>query len=180
MARWLAHRGDRRSVGPPSEHERQGDPSEGPVLAEMAAPNERAVQGDLVRTMLTILFIAGLITTSFWILWPFLPAIIWATTLVVATFPLMLRVQHRLWNSRALAVAVMTLALLLVFVVPFSLAVAAITQNIDRIVGWAKAFASFHLPPSPAWLTSLPLVGGYVAELWQGIQKSGIEAYVAK
>ena len=40
-----------------------------------------------------------------------------ATTLVVATWPIMLRVQRRLWNKRGLAVAVMTLALLSALVV---------------------------------------------------------------
>jgi predicted PurR-regulated permease PerM len=180
MAGWLARRGERRGRGQPSERERPAAASVAPVLAEVPAPSGPAEQGDPVRTMLALLFVAGLIVASFWVLWPFVPAIIWATTLVVATFPLMLRVQRRLWNSRRLAVAVMTLALLLVFVVPFSLAVSAITQNFDRILGWAKALASFQLPPPPPWLINLPLVGTYVADLWQGIQKSGIEVWVAK
>jgi predicted PurR-regulated permease PerM len=137
-------------------------------------------QRELVRTMLAILFVAGLIAATFWILWPFLPAIIWATTLVVATWPLMLGVQHRLWDSRGLAVALMTIALLLVFVVPFSLAVAAITQNFDRIVGWAKALASFQLPPPPAWLINLPLFGEPLARLWQRVVESGIDVWAAK
>jgi predicted PurR-regulated permease PerM len=143
-------------------------------------PPGAADRFDLVRAMLAILFVAGLIAASFWILWPFLPAIIWATTLVVATWPLMLRVQRRLWNSRGLAVAVMTIALLLVFVVPFSLAVTAITQNFDRIVGWAKALASFQLPPPPAWLIDLPLFGESAGQLWQRIADSGIDVWAAK
>jgi predicted PurR-regulated permease PerM len=183
VRRWLRQEGDNRGRrgGEPSEREPSGAASVAPGLAEVsAAPSRPADQGDLVRTMLEILFVAGLIAASFWILWPFLPAIIWATTLVVATFPLMLRMQHRLWNSRALAVAIMTLALLLIFVVPFSLAVAAITQNFDRIVGWAKALASFQLPPPPTWLINLPLVGEYVAELWRRVAESGIEVWAAK
>ncbi len=139
-----------------------------------------AQQIELVRSMLAILFVAGLIAASFWILWPFLPAIIWATTLVVATWPLMLQVQHRLWNSRGLAVGVMTLALLLIFVVPFSLAVAAITQNFERIVGWVKGLALFQLPPAPAWLIELPLFGEPAAKLWQRIADSGIDVWAAK
>ena len=65
---------------------------------------------ELTRTTLAVLFVAGLIATTFWILWPFLPALIWATTLVVATWPVMLQVQARLWRKRGLAVAVMTIA----------------------------------------------------------------------
>ena len=55
---------------------------------------------ELTRTTLAVLFVGGLIAASFWILWPFLPAIIWATTLVVATWPIMLHVQLRLWHKR--------------------------------------------------------------------------------
>ena len=48
---------------------------------------------DLAQMTLGILFIAGLIAASFWILRPFLPAIIWATMVVVATWPVMRALQ---------------------------------------------------------------------------------------
>jgi predicted PurR-regulated permease PerM len=174
--------------GEPADRGQAGGKAAEAVPMDLDAPTVPAPIGpdgvtshiELVRTMLAILFIAGLLATSFWILWPFLPAIIWATTLVVATWPLMLRVQHRLWNSRGLAVGVMTVALLLVFVVPFSLAVVAITQNFDRIVGWVKALASFQLPPAPAWLIHLPLFGEQAARLWQRVAESGIDVWAAK
>jgi predicted PurR-regulated permease PerM len=143
-------------------------------------PPPPAGQRDLVRTMLAVLFVAGLIATSFWILWPFLPATIWATTLVVATWPIMLRVQRRLWNQRPLAVAVMTLALLLVFVAPFWLAVATIIQNFETIVGWGNAIVSFRLPPPPSWLDDIPLFGTEIVSLWQRIRASGIDEFAAK
>jgi predicted PurR-regulated permease PerM len=145
-----------------------------------AAPPGLEGQRDLVRLILAILFVAGLIATSFWILWPFLPATIWATTLVVATWPLMLRVQRRLWHRRWLAVVVMTVALVLVFVAPFWLAIATITQNFERIVGWANALASFRLPPPPLWLDDIPLFGSQIILLWQRIEASGIDELAAK
>ena len=40
---------------------------------------------DLTRTTLAVLFIGVLIAASFWVLRPFLPALIWATMIVVAT-----------------------------------------------------------------------------------------------
>lgn len=137
-------------------------------------------QRDLVRTMLAVLFVAGLIATSFWILWPFLPATIWATTLVVATWPIMLRVQRQLWGKRPLAVAVMTLALLLVFIAPFWLAVATIIQNFDTMVGWGSAIVAFRLPPPPVWLDDIPLFGTEIVSLWQRIRASGIDEFAAK
>ncbi len=123
---------------------------------------------------------AGLIAACFWILRPFLPAIIWATTLVVATWPLMERVQLRLWNRRGLAVAVMTLALLLVFIVPFWLAITTITDNFDRIVGWATSMKSFKLPPPPEWLAAVPLFGDKASQFWESAAASGVEPLVAR
>ena len=47
----------------------------------------RDVQRDLPRDLLAVLFIGALIGVSLWILRPFLVAMIWATTIVVATWP---------------------------------------------------------------------------------------------
>src|SRR5262245_4877479 len=135
---------------------------------------------DLTRTTLAVLFVGGLIAACFWILRPFLPAIIWATTLVVATWPIMLRVQLRLWNRRGLAVAVMTLALLFVFVVPFWLAITTIADNFDRIVDWGTSLAAFKLPPPPEWLSGVPLFGERAALFWENVAASGVEPLVAK
>ena len=140
----------------------------------MEAPSE------LTRTTLAVLFVGGLIATSFWILWPFLPAMIWATTLVVATWPIMLHFQMRLWRKRGLAVAVMTIALLVIFVLPFWLAIATITQNFDHIAGWVDSLAKFQLPPPPSWLVGLPFLGDHLASFWANAATSGIEPLMAK
>jgi predicted PurR-regulated permease PerM len=137
-------------------------------------------RSDLTRTTLAVLFVAGLIAACFWILRPFLPAVIWATTLVVATWPLMLRVQHRLWNRRGLAVAIMTLALLLVFLVPFWLAITTIIDNFDRIVEWGTSLKSFKLPPPPQWLAAVPMFGERAVQFWDSVATSGVEPLVAK
>jgi len=137
-------------------------------------------RSDLTRTTLAVLFVAGLIAACFWILRPFIPAVIWATTLVVATWPLMIQVQRRLWNIRGLAVAVMTLALLLVFVVPFWLAFTTIADNFERIVEWGSSLASFKLPPPPEWLTGVPLFGARAAQFWESVAAGSVDALVAK
>jgi predicted PurR-regulated permease PerM len=81
-----------------------------------------------------VLFLCALIAASVWILRPFLPALIWAMMVVIATWPLMLRVQRRLGNRRLPAVIAMTLLVLLVLVVPLSLAIATLVDNVDQIV----------------------------------------------
>jgi predicted PurR-regulated permease PerM len=131
------------------------------------------LQSNLPRTVLGVLFIGGLIAASFWILRPFLAATIWAMTIVVATWPLMLRIQALLWGRRSLAVLVMTLLLLFAFFVPLLIAIDSIVQNAEVISGWAKSLASVAIPPPPDWVGSVPLVGRKIAVAWQQFAASG-------
>jgi predicted PurR-regulated permease PerM len=135
---------------------------------------------DLTQMTLGVLFIGGLIAAAFWIMRPFLPAVIWATMVVVATWPVMLGIQARLGGKRALAVTVMTLMLLLLLVVPLSLAIAAIADNADRIVGWAKWLTEFRVPSPPDWVAGLPLVGNKLQQFWLQFAATGIEEYSAR
>jgi len=137
-------------------------------------------QRDLTQITLGVLFIGGLLVASFWILQPFLPAVIWATMVVVATWRVMLGIQARLWGKRSLAVVAMTVILLLLLVVPLSLAIAAIADNSDRIADWAKWLKEFKVPPPPDWVAGLPLVGGKLQQFWQQVAATGIEDYAAR
>lgn len=127
---------------------------------------------DLTRMTLVVLVVGVLILCSIWVLRPFLPATVWAITIVVATWPLLLRVQAVLWHSRALAVAVMALVILLVFVVPFWLAIATIVARADELMGLAHAAATFRVPPAPHWVGDLPMIGQQVADFWTKLQDS--------
>jgi predicted PurR-regulated permease PerM len=128
---------------------------------------------DITRITLAVLFIGVLMAAGFWIMRPFLLALIWATTIAVATWPIMLRLQSWLGGKRSLAVAGMTLALLLVFVVPFALAILTIVNHADQIVGWAKGFATYSLPSPPDWVGKLPVGGSKLSEAWQDIAAAG-------
>ena len=101
---------------------------------------------DLGRTTLMVLFITGLMLASFWVMQPFLPAILWATTLVLATWPLMLWVQRHAGNRRWLAVLIMTLGLLLLLLVPLWLAISTVVTNIDAVAAMVRQLFSMRVP----------------------------------
>ena len=131
--------------------------------------------GDLARVTFGVLFIGLLLGTALWILRPFLGPAIWATMVVVSTWPLMQHVQRLLWGRRMLAVLVMTLLLLLLFVVPLVLATVTIVANAEQMVGWAKLAADYHLPDRPpAWVSGLPLVGAMADKAWQQAADLGL------
>src|SRR6266446_838829 len=97
-------------------------PSPSTVGPEMPAP----VSWDVTRILLAVVAIGGLIAATFWVLRPFLPALIWATMIVVATWPVMRAVQARLGGRRGLAVVVMTAAMLVVVVAPLAVGIVVV------------------------------------------------------
>lgn len=122
---------------------------------------------DLTRVTLNVLFIGALLLGCFFVLRPFLGAAIWATMIVVATWPMLMWLQARLWGRRSLAVTVMTLVLLLLFVVPLTLAVATVAQNSELIVDTSRTLITTAVPSMAGWLQSIPLVGNRLAGMWQ-------------
>jgi len=130
---------------------------------------------DLARITLGVLVIGLLMFASLWVLEPFLAAIVWGGMVVVATWPLMLAVERRLGGRRGLAVAVMTLAILLIIVMPLVLAVATIVTNADAIAGWVKSAVDSGLPAPPGWVAKIPLVGAKVAQKWTELAASSHE-----
>lgn len=134
----------------------------------------------LAETTLGVLALAALIVSALWVMRPFIGPAIWAAMVVIATWPLMRRVQAGLGGRRWLATLVMTLALLLLFVVPLVVAIVTIVGNADRIVEWAKLAASFRMAEPPAWLVALPVIGSTLADLWVQLVDAGADGLLQR
>jgi predicted PurR-regulated permease PerM len=128
---------------------------------------------DLTRTTLGVLFIGALTVSSAWIARPFLSALLWATMIVISTWTLLLALQTRFGGRRGPAAAVMTVALLLVLVIPLCLAVGALIGNIDDIVAKANSLQTLQVPPPPGWVAELPIKGPELSAKWQRLSEEG-------
>ena len=93
---------------------------------------------DIARILLVIVILSALMVGSLYILRPFLPGLIWATTIVVATWPVMLAVQRRCGNRRWLATAVMLIILLVVIVLPLYEAISTLALHGSDIMAAIK------------------------------------------
>ncbi len=136
---------------------------------------EQDLRRDLTRTVFAVLIIGGLIAASVWILRPFLAATIWSTMVVVTTWPILRQLQSRLWGKRWLATTIMTAALLLVFVAPFSAAIGTIVTNAGTIVDWASRLSDVKLPPPPEFVEKVPIIGEKAAKVWREYADKGSE-----
>jgi predicted PurR-regulated permease PerM len=135
---------------------------------------------DIPRITLAVLFIGAMIVASLWVLRPFIGATIWAATVVVATWPMLLGLQSRLGGPRWLAVAFMTGALLLLLFVPLALAVTTIVDYADDIVAWAQTAVKAGVPSPPEWVGRIPLVGSKLERQWQQLATAGREELAAQ
>lgn len=142
--------------------------------------NPVSPRNDLARALLLILITSLLIAGSLWVLRPFLVALVWATTVVVATWPILLSVQRRLWGRRSLAVLVMMLIMLVLLVLPIVAGISIVAEHADAIAGWAKALPAYTLPAPPAWVGQLPLIGNAVGSEWQRLSDAGSGGVLAR
>jgi len=130
---------------------------------------------DLTRTFLVILILAALLVASLWTLKPFLSALIWATTIVVATWPLLVGVERLMGGHRTPAVALMTIVIAAVFVVPFGMAVAVLLDLVVQGVELTRGALERGLPPLPHWLVSIPWLGPNLDAQWRELVARGPE-----
>jgi predicted PurR-regulated permease PerM len=135
---------------------------------------------DVTRILLAVVSIGGLIAATFWVLRPFLPALIWATMIVVATWPVMRAVQGRLGGRRGLAVAVMTAVMVVIVVAPIAVAIVVVVDHAPDAVGWSTSVIARATAGPPAWVSNVPLVGERLAAEWRKIAFSRPEDLVAR
>jgi predicted PurR-regulated permease PerM len=135
---------------------------------------------DITHTILSVFFTCLLIASTFWILRPFLVSIVWGTIIVVATWPVLGRLQRRLANKRALAVLVMATALLLMVLVPMTFAILTIARSAENITAQFQSFDPFSLSSPPQWLKRIPFAGKRMADRWTAFAALSSEERYAK
>ncbi len=130
---------------------------------------------DLTHTTLSVLFIGLLIVASFWIISPFFISLIWAAVIVVAAWPLMLKLQALLKGKRGLAVTVMTVMILLIVFLPITLTIRTIIRNSENISAQVRSLDTLELPMPPEWVQRIPVVGEKILDRWKVLASLSLE-----
>jgi predicted PurR-regulated permease PerM len=134
---------------------------------------------DITRVVLMVVVIGTLLAGSFLTLLPFLTVLIWATTIVDATWPALMRLQQLVGGRRWLAVTVMTLLVGLAFILPIAVAIAMVIDAAGRSPAVMNDFLARGLGPPPEWIGGLPIVGERVVDRWQALAAGGPDALAA-
>ncbi|WP_418318192.1 AI-2E family transporter YdiK [Piscinibacter sakaiensis] len=145
-----------------------------------ATPEHPQASQHMTRAALVIGFLFALGVAALKILEPFLIAGMWATIIVVASWPALLWLQARLGGRRWAATTLLTLGLLILLVMPLSIAITAAVVNASEIAERAKTLGSYRLPTPPEWIATLPLVGERLLELWNQVATTGIQGLLSQ
>jgi predicted PurR-regulated permease PerM len=131
------------------------------------------MSGEITRIVLLVILIGLLIAGTFWTLLPFLGALLWATTIVVATWPLLLLLQRALHGRRSAANAIMTIIISAAVVLPIFIIVNSLLEATHEGPAVVREFFSAGLDPPPQWIAKVPLVGERVSDRWTELAAAG-------
>jgi len=116
--------------------------------------------------------IGAIVVGCGFVLRPFASAILWAAILCFATWPLYELLLKWLGGRRNLAAALMTIVLLLVLFIPFLVVGLSFSDNIQSAMEWLNTHKDESLPPPPAWVGRVPLIGTKINAYWLSLMEN--------
>jgi len=125
-----------------------------------------------VEQVVQIAAIVLLVVGCLLVLQPFLGAILAAAILCFSTWPVYRFVERRTGGRGWFAALVMTLAILLVLVVPLALIALSFRDDVPHLLENAREYFARGLPGPPEWVAGIPLVGEQLDAAWREYSES--------
>jgi predicted PurR-regulated permease PerM len=119
----------------------------------------------IAERILMGLLIGFIALGCFFVLYPFISALLWAAILVFATWPVAEWLRRVLRLPRPAIAAVMVILTALVLVLPLAAAAPGSAADIKEMRASLETWLA-TIPPAPHWLADLPLAGGALAATW--------------
>jgi predicted PurR-regulated permease PerM len=142
-----------------------------PRTSWSGAPGENQIERTVGLVMLAILAVGCVL-----VLRPFFTAVCFALILVVATWPAFEGLK-RLFGGRGSVAALLMITLAtLVFVVPPALVASSLDYNVAGTVQVLLDLSQHGLPPPPAWVAEIKVIGPEIHDRWQALANGGPEA----
>jgi predicted PurR-regulated permease PerM len=127
-------------------------------------PLRTRLEQNLGWAVLLLLFVGCLL-----VMLPFVSALLWATVLSYSSWPLFCRLLPWFGGRRTLAALTLSLAMVLIVLVPFVVAGLTLADNVTEVKTAVKHWMDDGPPGPPAWVSKVPAVGPTIAEKWQAL-----------
>ena len=118
---------------------------------------------DKLKTYLSITLLAS----AAWLLHGFIPALLWAVVIAIATWPLRLLLASKTKYGDSGVAAVMTSLVTALFFFPVGYALFHAAIEANTVAHWMLDAQKTGIA-APEWLHGIPLVGGAAAGWWKG------------
>jgi len=121
------------------------------------------------QSLARIALASAVVAVGLWILRDFLAALVWATVLAIAFWPIYRRLRQPVPKpiDRVVAPALATTLIGIIFITPIVLLGIAVARESHLVVQFMYD-ARHHGIPAPGWIDQLPLVGPTIGEWWRG------------
>jgi predicted PurR-regulated permease PerM len=114
-----------------------------------------------------IALISLLIVGCFFVLRPFMAALLFAAVFCVFTWPIYQRVWLWLGKRDSLAAVTMTVFISIAVILPMAYLATNLAESAAILIDEAQVTLKNLQPQAPEWISGLPLVGESLAESWQ-------------
>ncbi len=105
----------------------------------------------------------------FFVLRPFISAILWAIILVFSTWPAFRRLQAWLGGRWTLAAGVMTLLIAIMLLLPLIMIGTSLAETGQTLLEAIRETIRAGLPALPGWVLGIPIVGPAFSDIWSEI-----------
>lgn len=126
-------------------------------------------ESERIDHLLTIAVLGVVVLGCLWVLKPFMTAIALAIILVIATWPLFLRIRRLLRGRNSAAAFIMVLLISGVILTPFIIVGATIADNVNHLSEQTARILHNGPPDLPEWAGEIPLVGTSLVNYWDSI-----------
>lgn len=121
-----------------------------------------------VEQKLGWIVLAALLVGCLMVLLPFLTSLLWAAVLCFATWPVYRRLLVMVGNRPTLAALIMSMAMILIILLPFFVVGASLADNIKELRTAVVRWIDAGPPEPPAFLNRLPM-GESITAYWQSL-----------
>ena len=119
-----------------------------------------------IEHLISAIVLLILIVGCFFVLRPFISALLWAVILSFSTWPVYKWWTNVLKGRKTLAATIMTLLLAGIFVIPVLVIGLSFADEATNLIARIRQSFEEGLPPLPQWVENLPLIGEDIHQRW--------------
>ncbi len=117
------------------------------------------------KELISIGFTVGIVVFTLFILHKFLPSIIWAAIIVIATYPLYKRWHKFFGEKRNFSAAIFTILIALLLLVPLSWLLTLLITESQLLINFLQQI-NREGGSAPDFFSNVPLIGNELIQYW--------------